>query len=188
MDDRCPICQAAASERHEEVILPCCKNVMCSDCLVAWQQNSNVCPLCKTPFQDVEIAKRAALDALLQQVVGANRLLQKLSSLYGHAPLNEPDKMLEISHALTDVLDNAIKLGFGPPPEREPAIHPVSGSLFSRELLSFALAAALMNEESPEIEFRVSRSEGNSDWTDEDSESNASANSDDEITINPAPL
>ena len=145
VDDLCPICQADEKERKEEVSLACCKKVICRDCLVAWQQNSNLCPLCKAPFETKEEARQSTLTALHRQVVGVNRLLQKVASLSGNVPMSIGDDPIvsEISQALDDVFDSAVRLGFGPPRSEEgPTLIsaiPPSGQLFSRELLSFAL-------------------------------------------------
>jgi len=180
MDDLCPICQADGQERKEEASLVCCKKAICRDCLVAWQQNSNLCPLCKTPFQNKEEARRSTLAALHQQVVGVNRLLQKVASLSDALPVSDPC-VPDIVLALDDVFHSALKLGFGPPSDNNPNPNVHSreiltldgnsspgGQLFSREILSFALAALVGETSTGSFSIDVSAEES---WTDSDGDS-----------------
>ena len=47
----CLICKEVMTETSGTVMLPCCRNALCCDCLSRWLADSSVCPHCREEVQ-----------------------------------------------------------------------------------------------------------------------------------------
>lgn len=48
LEEPCPICQ---SDMNEPVMVPCCQNIYCGNCLLSWMKQRPSCPLCRQHIQ-----------------------------------------------------------------------------------------------------------------------------------------
>jgi SNF2 family DNA or RNA helicase len=48
LDNDCPICQSTI---QNPVMVPCCQNIFCGECIIPWLQQKGTCPFCRTMIE-----------------------------------------------------------------------------------------------------------------------------------------